>query len=196
MAGAYGRQLPHSRCPAARACSSSISCTGEHRRVQRLAPDEELTYHATLFSNVNAAIPRTILERYPFARGPDDERGPGVVASRPPGRASRSCTSRRPSSATRTRTRSRRRSGDSSTPGSRPSTRTSRATSRGRRCGGPGAATRARSSRWLWQSGRRRWIPYTVVYELGKFAGLQLGLHHERLPRGLARRLSAYEPND
>ena len=50
--------------------------------------------------------------------------------------------------------------------------------------------------RWLWQSGRRRWIPYTVVYEFGKFAGLQLGLRHDRLPRGLARRLSAYAPND
>ena len=46
---------------------------------------------------------------------------------------------------------------------------------------------------WLWRTGRRRWIPYTAVYELGKFAGLQLGLRHQRLPRGLARRLSSYE---
>ena len=30
--------------------------------------------------------------------------------------------------------------------------------------------------RWLWSTGRRRWIPYTVVYELAKLAGLQLGL--------------------
>ena len=46
---------------------------------------------------------------------------------------------------------------------------------------------------WLWTTGRRRWIPYTAVYELGKFAGLQLGLHHRRLPRSLTRRLSAYD---
>jgi hypothetical protein len=46
---------------------------------------------------------------------------------------------------------------------------------------------------WLWRTGRRRWIPYTTVYELGKFAGLQLGLRHERLPRSLTRRLSAYD---
>jgi hypothetical protein len=30
--------------------------------------------------------------------------------------------------------------------------------------------------RWLWQTGQRRWIPYTIVYELAKVAGLQLGL--------------------
>jgi len=46
---------------------------------------------------------------------------------------------------------------------------------------------------WLWQSGQRRWIPYAAVYELGKFAGLQLGLHHRRLPGSLTRRLSAYD---
>ena len=47
---------------------------------------------------------------------------------------------------------------------------------------------------WLWQTGQRRWIPYTAVYELGKFAGLQLGLRHERLPRRLVGRLSSYPP--
>ena len=30
--------------------------------------------------------------------------------------------------------------------------------------------------RWLWRTGRRRWIPYAAVYELAKLAGLQLGL--------------------
>jgi hypothetical protein len=45
---------------------------------------------------------------------------------------------------------------------------------------------------WLWRTGRRRWIPYTAVYELGKFAGLQLGLRHNRLPRAVRRRLSSY----
>ena len=47
---------------------------------------------------------------------------------------------------------------------------------------------------WLWRTGRRRWIPYTVAYELAKFAGLQLGLRHRRLPRRLVTRLSALPP--
>ncbi len=38
--------------------------------------------------------------------------------------------------------------------------------------------------------GRRRWIPYTVVYELGEVRRLQLGLRHARLPRWLVSRLS------
>ena len=47
---------------------------------------------------------------------------------------------------------------------------------------------------WLWRTGRRRWIPYTVVYELAKFTGLQLGLRHKRLPRSLVSRLSGLPP--
>ena len=34
--------------------------------MQRLAPGADLTFESTLFSNVNAAIPRAVLERYPF----------------------------------------------------------------------------------------------------------------------------------
>ena len=47
---------------------------------------------------------------------------------------------------------------------------------------------------WLWRSGLRRWLPYAAVYEGAKFAGLQLGARHRRLPAGLRRRLSA-SPN-
>jgi hypothetical protein len=28
---------------------------------------------------------------------------------------------------------------------------------------------------WLWRTGQRRWLPYAAVYELTKFAALQLG---------------------
>ena len=45
---------------------------------------------------------------------------------------------------------------------------------------------------WLWKTGQRRWIPYAAVYELAKFAGLQLGRRHRLLPAALKRRLSAY----
>ncbi len=43
---------------------------------------------------------------------------------------------------------------------------------------------------WLWH-GQRRSIPYAVLYEGTKFAGLQLGLRHEKLPAALKPRLSA-----
>jgi rhamnosyltransferase len=45
---------------------------------------------------------------------------------------------------------------------------------------------------WLWRSGRWRWIPYAAVYETSKFAGLQLGIRHRRLPRWLKPYLSAH----
>jgi rhamnosyltransferase len=46
--------------------------------------------------------------------------------------------------------------------------------------------------RWLSRTGKRRWIPYAGVYELAKFAGLQLGRKHRWLPRRASRRLSAH----
>ena len=45
---------------------------------------------------------------------------------------------------------------------------------------------------WLWSTGQRRWIPYAAVYELAKFAGLQLGRRHHLLPTALKSRISAY----
>ena len=39
---------------------------------------------------------------------------------------------------------------------------------------------------WLWRSGHRRWLPYAAVYEGAKFAGLQLGARHRRLPPACA----------
>jgi rhamnosyltransferase len=45
---------------------------------------------------------------------------------------------------------------------------------------------------WLWTTGQRRWIPYTAVYELAKFAGLHLGRRHQLLPVALKTRMSAY----
>jgi rhamnosyltransferase len=45
---------------------------------------------------------------------------------------------------------------------------------------------------WLIRTGQTRWIPYTVVYEFAKFAGLCLGARHRRLPLWLKRRCSLY----
>jgi rhamnosyltransferase len=47
---------------------------------------------------------------------------------------------------------------------------------------------------WLWRTGQRRWLPYAAAYETAKFAGLQLGRRHERLPGWLRRRLGALPP--
>ncbi len=44
---------------------------------------------------------------------------------------------------------------------------------------------------WLARHGHARWLPYAGVYELAKFAGLQLGARHRVLPARLKRRLSA-----
>ncbi|MBA3376505.1 MAG: glycosyltransferase [Actinobacteria bacterium] len=46
---------------------------------------------------------------------------------------------------------------------------------------------------WLWRTGRRRWLPYAAVYESAKFAGLQLGLRHRRIPVPVKRRLSGLD---
>ena len=39
--------------------------------------------------------------------------------------------------------------------------------------------------RWLWRTGRKRWIPYAAVYELAKLAGLQLGLRKKDVTSGV-----------
>ena len=43
---------------------------------------------------------------------------------------------------------------------------------------------------WLWRTGQQRWIPYAVIYESAKFAGLQLGLRHERIPGAVKQSFS------
>jgi rhamnosyltransferase len=47
---------------------------------------------------------------------------------------------------------------------------------------------------WLVRNGHARWIPYTCLYEGLKFAGIQLGARHERLPLWLKKRWTRY-PN-
>ena len=191
VAGAYGRQLPH---PDARPPERFFLdfMYGPGPRVQRLGPDAELTFETTLFSNVNAAIPRAILERYPFrddlTMSEDQEWSRRVLRDgfslvyepRAAVRHSHAYTVR---SAFR-------RFFDSGVSAEHAYVEGDESRAALRRAG---ARYAQEELTWLWRSGRRRWIPYTVVYELGKFAGLQLGLRHHRLPRGLVRRLGSYE---
>jgi len=191
VAGAYGRQLPH---PDARPPERFFLdfMYGPGSRVQRLDPDAELTFETTLFSNVNAAIPRAILERYPFrddlTMSEDQEWSRRVLRDgfslvyepRAAVRHSHAYTVR---SAFR-------RFFDSGVSAEHAYVEGDESRAALRRAGTRYAQAELA---WLWRSGRRRWIPYTTAYELGKFAGLQLGLRHHRLPRWLVRRLGSYD---
>ena len=154
-------------------------------------PASALTFEATLFSNVNAAIRRPVLDAYPFSddltMSEDQEWSRRVLRDglslvyEP-----RAAVCHSHAYTIRTAFR---RFFDSGV--SAQHSYVDGAESRG-------ALTRAgaRYAReevaWLWQTGRRRWLPYTLVYEAAKFTGLQLGLRHDRLPRSLVRRVSSF----
>jgi rhamnosyltransferase len=190
-AGAYGRQLPH---PDARPPERFFLdfMYGPRSRVQRLGPDDEVTFETTLFSNVNAAIPRAILERYPFRDDltmSEDQEWSRRVLRDGFALAYEPLAAVRHSHAYTVRSAFRR-FFDSGVSAEHAYVEGDASRAALRRAG----ARYAREEiAWLWTTGRRRWIPYTVVYELGKFAGLQLGLRHHRLPRSLVRRLGSYD---
>jgi rhamnosyltransferase len=191
VAGAYGRQLPHADArPPERFFLDFLY--GPEARVQRVREDEELTFESTLFSNVNAAVPRWALERFPFrddlTMSEDQEWSrralrAGFALAYEPRAAVRHSHAYTIRSAFR-------RFFDSGVSAEHAYVEGDASRAALRRAG----ARYAREElAWLWRTGRRRWIPYTAVYELGKFAGLQLGLRHHRLPRSLTRRFSAYD---
>ena len=145
LAGAYGRQLPHADArPPERFFLDFLY--GSEPRVQRLGSADELTFEATLFSNVNAAVHRWALERFPFrddlTMSEDQEWSRRVLragllarlrAARGGAPLARVHDRHRVPAVLRLRRRP-------------PSTPTSRATPRGPRSAARGAATRARSS--------------------------------------------------
>ena len=173
VAGAYGRQLPHvdARPPSS---SSSTSSTGRPPRVQRLAAGAELTFEATLFSNVNAAVPRSLLERYPFrddlTMSEDQEWSRRVLRDGfslvyEPLAAVRHSHAYTIGSAFR-------RFFDSGVSAQHAYVEGDASRAALRRAGSRYAREELA---WLWRTGNRRWIPYTAVYELGKFAGSSSG---------------------
>ena len=191
VAGAYGRQLPHDDArPPERFFLDFLY--GSNPRVQRLRPGEELTFEATLFSNVNAAIPRALLERFPFRDDltmSEDQEWSRRVLREGYALVYEPRAAVRDSHAYTIRTAFRR-FFDSGVSAQHSYVDGDESRAALRRAGGRYAREELA---WLWRTGQRRWIPYTTVYELGKFAGLQLGLRHARLPRGLARRLGSYD---
>jgi rhamnosyltransferase len=191
VAGVYGRQLPHHDATPLEEFFLHF-LYGPSPRLQQLADGEDVTFELTLFSNVNSAIRREIWERYPFAEdvlmSEDQEwsrrmllRGWSILYE--PAAAVRHSHAYSFGDAFR-------RFFDSGA-----------SAERAYLGGGPSATTALRAGarryarqelEWLWRTGRRRWLPYAAVYELAKYAGLQLGRRHRRLPAALKRRLSSY----
>jgi GT2 family glycosyltransferase len=187
-AGVYGRQLPHDDAtPPERFFLNFMY--GDEPRTQRLDSVEALTYEHTLFSNVNSAIPRDVWARYPFrddvVMSEDQEWSrrvllDGMTIVYEPRAAVRHSHAYTLGEAFR-----RFYASGASADRSYVAGRSSRAALR------TAMARYGREElRWLWSSGRRRWIPYTIVYELTKLAGLQLGLRHRLVPDVLAKRLT------
>jgi glycosyltransferase involved in cell wall biosynthesis len=189
VAGVYGRQLPHADAtPPERYFLDFLYGPGE--RVQSWSEPGEPTFEATLFSNVNGAMPRAVWSEFPFAddliMSEDQEWSrrvllAGLTLVYEPRAAVFHSHAYTVASAFR-------RFFDSGV-----------SAERSYASGGtaPGSALRSAAARyargeleWLWRTGQRRWIPYTAAYELAKFAGLQLGRRHRHLPVSLKRRLS------
>ncbi len=163
---------------------------GPEPRTQRISGPAEVNFETTHFSNVNSAIPRALLRRFPFAddliMSEDHEWSRRVLLAgysivyEPRAVVRHSHTYSIPGAF--------RRFFDSGVTADRSfagETREARAVLR------RASVRYARGEvAWLWRTGKRRWIPYAAVYELAKFTGLQLGRRHQRLPVAVKRRLS------
>ncbi len=192
VAGVYGRQLPHaSAIPSERYFLDFLY--GPKPRTQRLTGPDRLSFEATLFSNVNSAVPRAVLERYPLATdvimSEDQEWSrrvleAGLVIVYEPRAAVRHSHAYTIAGAFR-------RFFDSGVSADRAYVSESPASRIALRQAG--ARYAQGEIKWLWRTGRRRWLPYAAVYESAKFAGLQLGLRHNRLPVAVKRRLSGLQ---
>jgi rhamnosyltransferase len=188
IAGAYGRQLPHDDAtPPERYFLDFLY--GPDARIQRLEGHEP-DYEQTLFSNVNAAIPRDVWREFPFAddliMSEDQEWSRRVLRAgyelvyEP---AAAVHHSHRYSIAAAFR-----RFFDSGVSAERSYAAGTSGSGSLRRAG----ARYARGEvAWLWRTGQRHWIPYAAAYELAKFTGMQLGRRHRHLPLTVKRRFSA-----
>jgi rhamnosyltransferase len=190
-AGAYGRQLPHRDArPPERYFLDFLY--GPEGRIQRLAGADDLSFEVTLFSNVNSAIPRRVWERYRFAEdiimSEDQEWSrrvlrAGMTIHYEPTAAVHHSHSYNVADAFR-------RFFDSGASAERSYVDQGRESKTA--LWKAGVRYARGEIAWLWRTGERRWIPYATLYELAKFAGLQLGRRHRHVPSALKRRLSDY----
>jgi len=191
VGGVYGRQMAHVDASPPELYFMDF-LYGPHRRVQRAASPDELTMDTTLFSNANSAMPRELLERFPFADDvliAEDQdwsrrvllEGYAIVYE--------------PEAAVRhshayTIFTAFRRFFESGVAGSR--TFLAGGDSAQKTLRRKGVEYALGELRWMARSGYARWIPYTCVYEGMKFVGIQLGARHERLPLWLRKRWTRY----
>jgi rhamnosyltransferase len=189
VAGAYGRQLAHHHATPPEVYFLDF-LYGPASRTQRLHNGAGVSMETTFFSNVNAAIRSELFGRYPFAEdmimSEDQEWSRRVLLDGYELRYVADAAVRH--SHDYTLGAAFRRFFDSGVSASRSYTGGAGATAVVRRR----ALDYARGElAWLWRTGNARWILYTAIYEATKFVGLQLGLHHERLPARIKPRLSA-----
>lgn len=189
VAGVYGRQIANDDAtPPERYFLDFLY--GPRPRTQRAASVAELSMDTTLFSNANSAIRRALWERFPFVED--------IIMSEDQDWSRRALLDGwtivyEPRAAVRhshayTLSSAFKRFFDSGASADRAYLAGQRDSSRVLR---RAAIRYARGEiGWLVRSGQLRWIPYTVLYELTKMAGLLIGARHERLPPALRRRLS------
>jgi rhamnosyltransferase len=189
VAGVYGRQIPLDTASPPEGYFLDFMF-GPMPQTQRIGDPAEVNFETTHFSNVNSAIPRALWRKFPFVddliMSEDQEWSrrvqlAGYAIVYEPRAAVRHSHNYSIAGAFR-------RFFDSGVSAERSFV-------------GEASSSRAALRRagiryargevaWLWRTGRRRWIPYAAVYELAKFAGLQLGRRHRRLPLSVKRRLT------
>jgi len=189
LAGAYSRQIARDDAPAHQRYYVDFRF-GPTARIQRAASPADLTVATTLFSNVSSAIRRSVLERFPL---PDD-----VMIAEDLAWCGRVLLAGYevayvPESVVRhshgyTLGSAFRRYFDQGVAAQDSMLREGRSSARALR--GEGLRFVSNELRWLWRGGERRSIPYSVVYELTRYSGFQLGVRHRLIPLPLRRRLS------
>lgn len=190
LAGVYGRQVGHQRAnPSERYFLDFLY--GPESRTQRADCLEQLSMTTTIFSNVNSAMRRETLRQFPFVEdmimSEDQEWSCRVLLAGMSIRYEPEAVVRHSHSYSLRQAFSR--FFDSGVSAERSYLAGA----------SPAAAVLRREARryamgelrWLWRTHQRRWIAYAAVYELTKFAGLQLGKRHRRLPLRFTRRVTA-----
>jgi rhamnosyltransferase len=190
LAGVYGRQFAHEGATPPEEYFLDF-LYGSERRRQSASSAAELSMDTTLFSNVNAAIPRNIWSAHPFVgdiiMSEDQEWSrrmllEGYALAYEPKAAVRHSHNYTLVSAFR-------RFFDSGASAERAYLAGDRHSSKVLRSRAVDYALG--EVKWMWRTGRWRWLPYTAVYEATKMLGLLAGASHERIPLTLKRRLSA-----
>jgi rhamnosyltransferase len=193
VAAVYGKQIPHhnARPPERYFLDFLYGPTGRTQTAHRIS---DLSMEATLFSNANSAIRRSVWNEFRFAEdmimSEDQEWSARVLLAGysvkyEPNAAVRHSHAYTVRSAFTRFFDSGVSAERSYLAGAKPSAKALRRVAWRYGLG---------ELKWLWATGQRRWIPYTAIYETSKFAGLQLGVRHHRLPLWVKLRLSAY-PN-